>query len=156
MTGQAATIEIAAVGDSVDGTVTAVVNELEPRSRMAKVETLLDNPDGRYSAGMRAIVRITVRKLDEAIVIPVSSVVSRESSDHVFVVEDNKAVRREIVIEFRDGPLYAIREGLSRDEQVVVSGLAGLRDGTPVEHAAAHSGETGGDEAPSRGGSAAP
>ena len=145
--GQTATIEIAAVGDSVEGTVTAVVNELDRRSRMAKVEVALDNPDGRYSAGMRAIVRITVRKLDEAIVIPTSAIISRESSDYIFVMEDNKALRRDIVIDFRDGLLCAVREGLSRDEQIIVSGLAGLRDGTPVEPASAQPGETSSDEA---------
>jgi multidrug efflux pump subunit AcrA (membrane-fusion protein) len=75
---------------------------------------------------------IVVARHEKAIVVPPEMVITRNNRPVVFVLEDEKAVEREVEIgiETRDG--VEIVSGLTQEDSLIVEGFETLRDGTPV------------------------
>jgi RND family efflux transporter MFP subunit len=67
-----------------------------------------------------------------SIVVPKTAVRSREGKDIVFVVENDRAIRRAVTVAARNGDEVTIGAGLSSGERVVTEGPVDLADGTPI------------------------
>lgn len=130
--GQSATVLLPSVGETVAATVTAVVRELDPATRLARVEVSFENPGSRIPSGIRADVRIMTERVANALAVPASAVVSREDGDYVFFVDGEKAKQIPIRVAFRDGAWAAIGSGLAPGDRIVTRNLGGLRTGTTV------------------------
>ena len=75
---------------------------------------------------------IVVARHENANVVPPEIVVTRNNRPVVFVVEDEKAVEREVEvgIETRDG--VELISGIAQGDALIVEGFETLRNGTPV------------------------
>lgn len=96
------------------------------------VEILLDK-DPALRAGMFLKVNFKPSSKEEVILIPRRAVVGSALSANVYVVEDGKAVRREVKLGDMFGDRIEIVEGLSDGEQIIVAGLMNVSDGSSVE-----------------------
>ncbi len=130
--GQAVVVVLSSLAETVAGSVTAVVRELDPVTRLAKVEVVFENPDRRYASGMRGIIRITTASRPSAVVVPASAIISKEDGDFVFVLADGKARQTPVTIAYRRDPWVAIDEGVKAGDAIVTGNLGGLRTGTPI------------------------
>lgn len=121
-----------------DRTFTATVVRIAPaadaKTRVFDVELHIDNPADVLKPGM--IASLEIRKGAAAMLaIPLDAVVRPPNAPDgyaVFVVEEGKAVARNVDLGEPMGNLVAVRGGLQRDERVVVSGPALLVDRQPV------------------------
>lgn len=78
-------------------------------------------------------VRMHVRTLDDAIVIPAAAVQFGSRGTYVYVVDATNIARvRDVVLGPNDGTLQAVTKGLSAGDSVVLEGLDRLRDGRGV------------------------
>jgi membrane fusion protein (multidrug efflux system) len=82
---------------------------------------------------MFARVEVRVGTHPQAVQIPIDAVSRLEDAQYVYVVRDEKAQRVNIQIGARNGNLVEVTEGLTGDEQVIVSGKDLVHDGTPVQ-----------------------
>ncbi|MCK7507887.1 MAG: hypothetical protein MZV70_30105 [Desulfobacterales bacterium] len=83
--------------------------------------------------GIFARLRLTLRSAPGATVVPVEAVLrTGETEASVFVVHDGKAQRRQVRTGMSDGGLVQVLEGLEPGQQVIVGGLAKLKDGMAV------------------------
>jgi hypothetical protein len=78
-------------------------------------------------------------------VISVNAVQISGGRKYVFLLQDTKVQRREIVtgVEMEDGKLFEVRSGLKVGDDVVLAGMDGLSEGTtvrPVRNADVYSG----------------
>ncbi len=91
--------------------------------------------DGRavLRPGMFASVFLQTDTHEDALVIPVKALVLDSIGDTVFVRAEDRAVRREVKLGFRQEDLVEVLDGLGEGEEVVVLGQDGLADGTPVK-----------------------
>lgn len=105
-----------------------------------KVKLLLEDADERLRPGMSARAEIEVATHEQAIVVPIQTVVYRppvdeDTSDEeqrvVFVVEDDKAVQRPVDVGIADATDIEITGGIAPGDKLVVGPYRTLKD---LEH----------------------
>jgi len=115
-----------------NGEVTYVSPDVSERSRDFIVKATLPNDDGVLKPGMFATAEIVIDIRDKRPVIPEEALVSTRTGYRVFVVENGKAVQREVEIGLRRPGEVEIRAGVEAGETVVRSGAMNIQDGAPV------------------------
>lgn len=98
-----------------------------------KITMEVPDPTGRLKPGMFGRFNIVWDAREDALLVPRVAVVDDETEQSVFVVNDGKAERRAVRLGYPRGDRIEVVEGLEGDEQVVVIGQAGLKDGAGVE-----------------------
>lgn len=117
-------------GKSFSGVIKSVGVKTD-RGLNYPVEVLLDsNPELRTGSYMK--VRFGGSDADKAILIPRKAVVGSVLAANVYVVEDGKALKREVKLGEMYGDRIEITEGLEKGEEIVVAGIMNISDGTAV------------------------
>ncbi len=113
------------------GTVTQIDSRIDPVTRAVRVVAELPNPDRVIKPGMFLTVDIE-RDRDSVIMIPEEALMPRQGRQFVYVVEDGKAVEREVALGVRTPGLAEVREGLASGAIVITEGAQKVRNGMPV------------------------
>lgn len=132
--GQAVTLSTDAhPGSTFTARVDRVAPVFDPDSRQARVELVVDNPDGRLSPGGFVRADVVLDTVDDATVVPVDALVTRDDATVVFVLDADgtHVAQRPVTVGIRDGDRVAVT-GTGIDGQVVVLGQQQLRDGSAV------------------------
>ncbi len=114
------------------GTVTMIRPVADIVTRAFKAEITIDNRDEKLRPGMWVRADIVVTRHKDAVVVPPELVLKRDNKDVVFIVEDEKAVAREVRIGIETKDATEIVNGIEPDDVLIVGGFETLRDGTPV------------------------
>jgi membrane fusion protein (multidrug efflux system) len=116
------------------GKLDFVDREIDTTTGAMLVQASFPNPDKLLRPGQFTRVRIKMRVVKDAILIPQRSVMEIQGLHNVFVVDsNNKIVTREIEVGSKLGSFWMITEGLKPGEQVVYEGLQKVRDGVTVK-----------------------
>lgn len=114
------------------GTVVRVGEVIDPRTRRLPVEIELGDSRGRLRPGLVARFSVEVGKPVQAIQVPLDAVFERFGRQHVYVVEEGIAHRREVVLgPVRQG-LAQVQKGLQAGELLVTNGVSRVVDAAPV------------------------
>lgn len=114
------------------GELVELGSRISELSRTLPVRALVDNPDGALRPGQFMSVSLTLRER-EAMVIPEQAVLIRGADKYVFVAEDGKARRVSVTLGSRTPGLVEVVEGLSPDDQVIITGQDRLSSGDRIE-----------------------
>jgi RND family efflux transporter MFP subunit len=143
--GQEATIKVRSyVDQTFSGKVQKISPVLDPQTRMAKIEVIIDNPDYLLKPGMYAQVSVTTGLLSDVIVVP--RYVSIESTTlekvngedqvlknyYVYTVKDGHAKQNKLDTRYVNHKSIAVNGGVTIGDTLVVVGQNNLRDGLPV------------------------
>ncbi|MDY0061336.1 MAG: efflux RND transporter periplasmic adaptor subunit [Myxococcota bacterium] len=138
-------IRVAALPDRVfPGAVTRVGSVLDPLTRHAPVEILLDNPNHELKPGMLAEVAVVLEQRQGVVTVPFFALTPEEQLEgrlpskeeqryHLFVVEGTTARHRFGRIGLLEGDRVELTEGATPGEVLVVRGQQLLDDGSTVE-----------------------
>lgn len=120
-------------GKTYTGKINAI-GEKADNAMKFDVEVILDNPgdNSRLKAGLFAEVNIPV-EVTETIIIEKTAITGSRQNPSVFVVEGEKAMKREIITNESDDKYIEVINGLKEGEKVVVSGQLNLHDGDRVK-----------------------
>ena len=119
------------------GKLQFVDNSVDANSGTVKVKAQFDNADETLWPGAFVNVRLAVRALKDATVVPQASVIQGPRGTIVYTIDaQNKAVARPIEVVYASG-LDAAITGVQPGEKVVVDGRQNLRHGAPVSERAA-------------------
>lgn len=129
--------KIEATGAAFDGRrfageITTIDSRIDPVSRAFKVRATIPNPDLTLPAGMFMLVELTLAERD-ALTVPEVAVVLSDRQASVFVIEDGKAILRQVELGQREIGRVEVTKGLKEGERVAVTGLQRLRSGSAVE-----------------------
>ncbi len=105
------------------------INEL---SRTLPVRAVIDNPDGKLRPGQFMSADLTLRER-EALVIPEQAVMIRGDDKYVFVADDGVARRVSVSLGSRSPGWVEVSDGLSREDQVIITGQDRLSSGDRIE-----------------------
>jgi len=119
-------------GRSFKGTVASIDSRVDPVTRAVTVIATVPNGDGLLKPGMFMTVALE-KKRDNVLLIPEEALVPREGRQYVFVVEDGKAIEREVTLGGRAPGLAEIRSGLGAGSLVITEGTQRLRTGATVQ-----------------------
>jgi len=119
--------------DNFAGEVTKVSEVVDPGTRTLPIEITIPNPDHKLKSGMFARIKIIADQHKDALVLLQDTLVQELGANYVFIVEDHTAKKKKVTTGIKEDSKVEILEGLHEDEQVIVFGQQGLKDGTPVE-----------------------
>ena len=131
--GQDALIKVDAwPNEEFTGKVTKISPVLDLTTRTAPIEIILDNPGYRLQSGMFAKVSLILSERKDVPVIIKEAVIGKEPNTYIYIVENNKAVLKKVVLGLRQGPYYEVSAGLKAGDAVVIMGQQRLFDGAQV------------------------
>ncbi|HTK37144.1 MAG TPA: efflux RND transporter periplasmic adaptor subunit [Pyrinomonadaceae bacterium] len=135
--GRGVTVQVDAYKDrTFSGTVSAVNPAIDPASRSAIVEALIENNDNALRAGMFATVRINKEGGTNAVYVPKAAVYNDPSTQsyRVFVVQDGVAKLKVVQLGVEEGDSTQILTGVDPDQVVATSNLDQLYEGAKVAY----------------------
>ena len=115
-----------------DGKVIHVSYQADEMTRTYRTKIEIDNSNGLLRPGMIVRVRFVRRTIHDVLLVSLYAVIDRDGEKHVFVVENDSAVERQV----RLGPVIngkvVVFGGIQEGEDLVVKGQQLLSDGNPV------------------------
>ncbi len=102
-------------------------------ARLYDLELSIDNGDGEILPGMFVRADIVKRTVENALVIPFYSVISRNDEQYVFVEKDNVVSRRRVRLGIMEGWMVEVLDGLSEGEKLVLEGHRDVEHGQKVK-----------------------
>ena len=130
---QTAVIEVDALqGSEFQATVARISPVVDPDTGTFKITIEVSDPTRRLKPGMFGRINIVYDMHPQALQVPRSAIIDEAGETSVFIVEDEKAVRRLIRTGYANKGHIEILDGLTGSEKLVVVGQAGLRDGSKV------------------------
>lgn len=127
-------------GKTYKGKISRAYPGLNEKTRTRTVEATLINPPALLP-GMFVRIQVLLEKIPEAIMVPVNSIITTPEGDsEVFVLEDEKAVKRKLVIGREIEGHVLVLSGLKSGDRVIVAGQEKLKNGASVRAEPAESG----------------
>ncbi len=118
-------------GRRFDGRVERINPSAEPGTRTINIYVSLANEDSLLKAGMFARVLLTIAPEIEVPALPLSAVRTEAAQTFVWLVADDKLIRRNVVIGKRDerAQLVEVTSGLAPGDVVLATKFDNLKDG---------------------------
>ncbi|MCR9264339.1 efflux RND transporter periplasmic adaptor subunit [Maribacter sp. PR1] len=131
--GTDAEVEIASLNETFNGKVAIINPSADAITRTFNVKVRLDNKDDKLLPGMISKLKINTGNTVNVITVPSESVV-RDANDilYVFVVKENKAIKKRVSLGSFKGNEVIVTNGLSIGDAVVIAGNKNLKDGQTV------------------------
>lgn len=122
----------AASKDAYVGLITNIAPHVDSMTKAYPVTVEILNESKAVKGGMYGEVELVIERKEDVLVIPQNAILDYEQSKIVFVVEEGKAVQREVKVGITLGDEAEIKEGLQEGEELIVEGQYGIKDGTDV------------------------
>jgi len=135
--GRGVTLQVDAYkGRTFSGTVSAINPAIDPASRSAVVEALIENGDNALRAGMFATVRINKEGGTNAVYVPKAAVYNDPTTQsyRVFVIQDGVAKLKVVQLGMEEGDSTQILSGVDADQVVATSNPDQLYEGAKVTY----------------------
>ena len=117
---------------SFDATIARISPTIDTRNGTFRATAIIANDAGDLVPGMFARFTVAYEKHENALLVPSIAVVEEDDEASVYVVADGAVARRIVETGIASGDQVEILYGLSEDEEIVVVGHSGLRDGSKV------------------------
>jgi len=128
-------------GQIFSGKIVHVFPQLDARLRSRTIQISLDQ-SVNLLPGMFARLDIILESLVNVPGVPVAAVLSSPQGPVVFVVEDDKAQRRNVVTGIENDGFIQIKKGVDVGETLIIAGAEKLKDGAVVTVRTAGSGQS--------------
>lgn len=131
--GQPVGIEIDALaGETIAASVSRVSPVVDPQTGTFKITVEIVDARRRIKPGMFGRIGVVYDVHEDALQIPRSAIIEDQGAASVFVVEDDRAVRRAVQTGYGNKGMVEIISGLQDGEQVVTVGQASLKQDSRV------------------------
>jgi membrane fusion protein (multidrug efflux system) len=132
--GQAVEIDAVSLnGELLEGKVLSVGTKADYALQYSIEILISENPDERLKAGMVATAKFKFPDQNEGPIISRKALIGSAKDPEVYVMVDNKAVLRKIIIAKANEELLKISDGLSEGDQLITAGQFNLRDQVKVK-----------------------
>jgi membrane fusion protein, multidrug efflux system len=115
------------------GKVVALDSQIDQATGTVKLRADFDNLDDKLFPNQFVNARLLIKTLRGVVTVPARAVQYGAPGAYVYVAgADDKVSVRPVELGPQDGPMFAVKSGLSPGDRVVVDGADRLRDGTKV------------------------
>lgn len=119
--------------EEFDGIINFVSPVLNAQNRTFEIEVKMNNKSGKLKPEMSANVYITVRNIDNAIVLEQDLIVDNGEEKFVFILEGDLAKKRIVKLDGRSDNKVNVEEGLNDGDNLIYIGFQSLTDGDKVK-----------------------
>lgn len=122
-------------GLPMEASIHAIDTKAQAGTHSVQVLALLDNKDHTMRPGQFARVAVNLGQESDAVLVPNAAVERQGTRSYVFLVIDNTAIEKQVVLGTKEGDVVQVKEGLNGGETVVTVGQVNLHDGAFVKAA---------------------
>ena len=131
--GHAATLQVASMpGVEFPASIVRISPTIDTRDGTFRATAVIQNEKGDLAPGMFANFTIAYEKHANALLVPTMALLDDDEQSSVYVVSNGEVVRRIIETGIETDGKIEVLGGLTENEEVVVIGQTGLRDGSKV------------------------
>ena len=134
--GDAVHVRLDALPDAkLEGKITEIASAAEPASGMFDIEVALAAKELPLKSGLVAKLTIVPASASsgERVYVPIGAIVEGDGrAARLFVLDKDRARRRDIEVAFIEGAIVALASGVDAGEQVITDGALYLEDGERV------------------------
>jgi membrane fusion protein (multidrug efflux system) len=131
--GQTATLQVASMpGIDFPASILRISPTIDTRNGTFRATAIIDNKNGELAPGMFGRFTIAYEKHSNALLVPAVALLDEDEQSAVYVVNDGEVLRRVVEKGIEADGKIEILSGLTEDEQIVIIGHNGLRDGSKV------------------------
>jgi membrane fusion protein (multidrug efflux system) len=139
-TGQSVSLSLNAQKDvTFNGKVRQINPAVDPKTGTVKVTVEISKAPELVRPGSFVDVKMETQRHNDALLVPKKALMEEAGERFVFVINNDKAVRRTISVGFLDDQNAEILSGVNPGESVVVAGQGSLREGSKTETVAKRS-----------------
>jgi len=114
------------------GSIYSISEEIDELNATFEVQVMVRNPQGKLKAGLKANASIDTGITKDVHVLPVASLVEIDNKDMLYVVADDRAIKREVVVVRKTEEIIQVLEGLMTGDLVVIDSDIPIIDGAKV------------------------
>ena len=116
-----------------EGKLLTIDNQIDQTTGTIKLKSQFDNPDLLLWPNEFVNIRLFLSERKNALVIPSAAIQTGSQGSFVYLIDsDNKVQVRPIQVDFAEGNISVIRQGLAEKDQIVVDGAEKLQSGALV------------------------
>jgi RND family efflux transporter MFP subunit len=130
--GMSAEVLFDGVEEPAQGYVHWVGFEADRKTGKFGVEIRIDNHDMRLRPGVIARAQVLKAVHGEILAVPRDAIIERNGGPTAFVVEDNVAVQRQLILGPDQGLMVVVTDGLAPGDRLIVRGHRQIHDGSVV------------------------
>lgn len=132
--GDSINVQIPSIGDEkITGTITLINPVANSQNNLYTVEIEVDNKDHKIKPGMFANVQLNTDLKENVILINSEAVTVSNEKQVVYVVENGKAVEKEVETGIDNGDYVEIKSGVTLNDKVIVKGQELVKNGDKVK-----------------------
>lgn len=126
-------VMIPAEGEQIyQGTIEEISPTMDEMLKAYPLIIRIDNSEGALKAGMYAQVELITDLHEKTLQVPTRAVLKRDGVASVFVLQEGKAVKKEVLTSLSNDDKTEILEGLEAGDEIVIKGNEDLVDGDAV------------------------
>ncbi len=118
---------------SVEGKIEYISPSADSKTQLYPVKIVLENPEGLIKPGMFVKVELTTEEKPDVMAIKSEAIVLKNEKTIVYVVQDNKAVAKEVITGLDTGAEIEILQGLEQGNRVIIKGQTLVDEGCKVK-----------------------
>jgi len=126
-------INLDAINEAYEAVADLVYPAIDAVSKTGRVEIILKNPENRIRTGMFARLSFLLNTSVDVPIVARDSLIRHNGQNFVYVIENGRAVRRQVEIGIVDEARVEILSGLKAGEQIISRGLEFVREGSQVK-----------------------
>ena len=131
--GHGAELAVASMpGATFDATIARISPTIDTRNGTFRATAVIRNDSGDLVPGMFARFMIAYEKHTDALLVPSIAIIEEDDEASVYVVSEGAVMRRIVETGIANNGQVEILDGLEDNEEIVVVGHSGLRDGSKV------------------------
>ncbi|MDR2205901.1 MAG: efflux RND transporter periplasmic adaptor subunit [Flavobacteriaceae bacterium] len=113
------------------GKIETVSGQIDATTGTMQFRVGFSNPQKLLSNGNSGVIRIP-KRYDNALVVPEAATYEQQGTVYVYKVAADSVVSSPVVVEDRIDNLALITDGLKKGDQIVASGIGGLKSGAKI------------------------
>lgn len=128
-----ASLSFDGIKENYRATVTSISPTANPETGLFPASISVRNESGAIKGGVRVSASVSVQEVNDALTVPVEALLYTNSKPYVYVVNDNKAQRREIELGIKSDNAFEVKKGLKKGDLVIIEGKEDVKDTSDIE-----------------------
>jgi len=132
--GQVVMVDIPSASEkSITGRIETISPTVDQTTRMYSIDIYIENSEQVIKAGMFANVHLNTDTKENVIAVKSEAVLEKNNKYYVYVLEEDKAVEKEVTVGLDTGDYAEISKGLEKGEIVLTKGQHYVQNGSKVK-----------------------
>ncbi len=127
------TIEAAYGQSEIEGYIDYISPTPDQRNQLYLIKVYLPNEEHRIKPGMSGSIELDIESREGILAVQRGSIIENEGKTFVYIVEDDKAIQREIVLGLDTGLYVEVEKGLKEGDIVIIKGQHYITNGQQVK-----------------------